>query len=138
MQYFSWFLFLTISVFLEAAWITLPITLCLLLVFYIMKKDSTVFFMAFIAGILLDLARVGSLGQSSIFFLTCLFIVFLYEKKFEIKTYAFVFFSSFLGSFVYLFLGGYNDIFLQSLVAAFLASIVFLIIRRFSRLTPFV
>ena len=135
MQYFLLFLFLLISVFLEAVWTTLPLTLCLLLVISIFKKDHKVFILAFLAGLLLDLSLVRSLGFSSIFFTLFLFIVFLYENKFEAETIPFVFFASFLGVFTYSLLVGYDDILLQSLVAAFFASLAFLGIKQL-RLFP--
>lgn len=122
-----WFA-LVFAVLLEGIATTLPILLNLLLVFYIIERKSWLFGAAFVSGLLLDLFVVGNLGQRSIVFVFFLFIIATYERKFEIETFAFVCIASFLGSAAYLFLFGYNFIFLQAVSASFLSVFLFILV----------
>ncbi|MBI2430574.1 MAG: hypothetical protein HYV39_01000 [Candidatus Levybacteria bacterium] len=131
MNKFLFLPFIFIPVLLEGSVTTLPLTFCLLLIFYIFQKDAVIFPISLLAGILLDLLLVRSIGISSIFFILFLFIVFLYERKFEIETVPFVFFASFLGSLGYLWIFGYKDILLQAGVVAIFFSALFVILQRF-------
>lgn len=132
MSYWLTIFILTIGLLLQATITTLPLVLCLLLVWYILKKDPLVFFLAFVFGILVDLMLVRDIGFSSIFFMVFLFVVFLYERKFEVETPLFVFSSSFLGSSAYLWLSGHGNIILQSFILSICSSLFFVVIQRFS------
>lgn len=105
---------------------TVPITLGLLIVLYVRtRNDRFALLWALISGVLLDLVSVRSLGVSSVFLVAFLSILLLYERKFELSSIPFIFFGTFLGSFLYLLLFGYQQTFLQALVSAFIAIIVF-------------
>lgn len=119
------FLLLFLSIFLQASITTIPIVLDILLIFYIFNRKSFVFLLAFASGIFLDLTSVRIVGQSSIFFVTFLFVVSLYERKFEIVSGYFVFFSSFLGSLFFLKISGYDYIFQQALISAIFSTLLF-------------
>ncbi len=111
---------------------TLPFILILLLCLAVVFKTSWVFVLAFFTGLFLDLSQVGVLGQSSIFFIIFIFLLFLYERKFEIQTLPFVFFAAFLGSLSYLLVFGYDHVFTQALVSGIVAILLFkLLARRF-------
>lgn len=135
MNYWLTIFILTIGLLLQASITTLPLILCLLLVWYILKKDPLVFFLAFVFGILVDLMLVGSIGFSSIFFMVFLFVVFLYERKFEVETPLFVFFSSFLGSSAYLWLVGHGLVLEPAIVSASLSAFFFLVFLRMNKKT---
>lgn len=95
-------LFFLLGIILEGTIWQLPITLCLLLIFFIFTKKASVFPLAFIAGLTLDVFRVDPIGLRSIFLILFLFLVALYERKFEIRSLPFVLTASVLGSSLYL------------------------------------
>lgn len=126
-----YFLFIIVfAVILEGTITSLPIVLDVLLVFFIVKKRSRLLLPAFFSGIALDIFRVRPLGLTGIFFIVFILLVFLYERKFETATYPFVFFSSFLGGALYLFLFGSGQVLGQPLVSSIVAVLIFYIFKR--------
>ncbi len=123
------FLLIFISVLLQTI-TTLPMALIGLLMSYIFYKESWIFFAAFFSGIFLDVITVRTLGESSLFFILFLFLIDLYEKKFEVQTLSFVCLASFLGSLVYLLLFGQSAAFQQAIVTTFLSILFFFITMR--------
>jgi cell shape-determining protein MreD len=105
--------------------ITIPLVLIVLLCLYIVFERTWIFALAFFMGLLLDIFQLRSLGQTSLFFLTFLIIVLLYERKFEIKTKPFVFLSTFVGTLFYLLLFGYDYVFVQALVSSVIGVLLF-------------
>lgn len=128
-------LVLFLAILFEGTAFSLPLVLNVLLVFYVIYGDSFVFPAAFFSGILLDLLLVRIVGQSSLFFITFLFIISLYESKFETKTFPFVLISSFLGSLISLEVFGYQNIFPLAVLNAFLSGFLFLVISHFEKLS---
>src|SRR5688572_19294963 len=128
-------LLLTIATMLQSMVLSIPIVLVLLLILYITEKDVHIFLIAFIFGVLLDILYVNTIGQSSLFFVIFLFVVMLYERKFEIHTYAFVALSSFLGSMAFLLMNSYSAVLLQALVTSILALFFFRGVKQFVSLT---
>jgi cell shape-determining protein MreD len=100
--------------------------LCLL----VLLRENWLFVFAFAFGLVLDLVSFKTLGISSAFFVVFLFLVLLYQSKFEIATNAFIFFSSLLGSFAYLMILGYNN---SLILQTILSSIIGLLLFRFVR-----
>src|SRR5258706_10781636 len=98
-----WFLgiLLAITIFLEGTVTTLPLVLIYLLCLTIWKRDAVVFPIAFVGGLLLDILVVRAIGVSSLFFVIFVFLALLYQRKYEINSYPFVAFASFLGSIVF-------------------------------------
>ncbi len=116
---------LIISIFLEGTITTLPLVLVCLLILTIIKRDASIFPVAFFAGLLLDTMLVHRLGGASIFFLTFVFLILLYQKKYEINSYPFVLVSSFLGGLLFLTIFGYSGAILQALVGSMIAGMLF-------------
>lgn len=114
-----------VSLFLEITTTTLPLVFLFLLLLYIYQQKPWIFFIPFFFGIVLDAVTLKPVGTTSAFFLIFFFFLFLYERKFERYSGYFVFFSSFLGSSVYLWVSGGSSIIIQSLVAACLALLLF-------------
>lgn len=110
---------------------TLPFSAGVLVILYVWHRDSFVFFVAFILGLILDSLFVRDLGRTSFFFLVFLFVLFLYERKFEVNSLLFVFIASFIGGLSYLIFFGYSSIFLQALVSSLFAVVLFFVIRVF-------
>jgi cell shape-determining protein MreD len=120
------FLFVIVLL-LEGVVTTVPLVLIFLLSYTIIKQDETVFLLALLAGIVLDLLTLRLVGVTTFFYIIFLLTILLYDKKYEIHSLPFMAVSSFVGSFLYLLVFVRKDIFLQSIVAAFLSVIVFLI-----------
>jgi cell shape-determining protein MreD len=107
---------------------TIPFVISILTVCAVMTRKSWVFFFAFFMGLFLDLSLLRPLGYTSLALVMFVFIIWLYERKFEIRTYIFVFLVTFIGSVFYLMVFEYNNVLLQSLVAAFSAIGLFVVI----------
>ena len=118
-----------ISMLLEGALTTLPLTLICLLCFTIIKRDTSVLPLAFATGFFLDIFRVQSIGTTSLFFICFLFLVLLYQKKYEIYSAPFAMISALLGSAVYLWVFGHKEIVPLAIVSSAVATILFAIIR---------
>ncbi len=122
---------LSIALILEASLTTLPLVFLALLVLLVLSKENWLFGFGFIFGILLDLVGFRTLGLSSAFFVLSLFLVLLYQSKFEIETNTFVFLTILAGSFIYLFLVGDTDlIIVQAVVSSIIGLIMFKVVQR--------
>jgi cell shape-determining protein MreD len=73
----------------------------------------------------LDLIAIRPLGYTSLILTAFVFLIRLYERKFETKTTFFVLICSFLGSLIYLSVFDYRHALLQSLVNSLFAIIFF-------------
>lgn len=124
---------LAISILLEGTLLTLPLTLVCLICLTIFKRDTSVFAIAFIAGIFLDIFHVQPIGGTSIFFVCALFLILLYKKKYEIYSIPFVMLSTLFGSFLYLTIFKDSGAVLLSFVSAVVAVILFCGIAFFAK-----
>ncbi len=122
-----------LSVFLESSVTTLPLVFVTLLCLAVLVRKEWIFAIAFIAGMVLDALSFRVLGQSSLYFSVYIFLVFLYQKKFEIATKYFIFIASFLGSFGFLLLFSYGNAVLQSLISSIIGVLMFSIFSRFHK-----
>jgi hypothetical protein len=120
---------LLFSIILEGTITALPLVLICLICMTIVLRDSSIFLLAFLAGILLDAFALRSLGGTSIFLLFMVFLILLYQRKYEINTYPFVLIASFVGSFLYLMIFGYNEALLFAFVSTVVAVLLFMVIR---------
>lgn len=130
MRKFAYVIVLTIVFLLESTLTTLPLLFLTLLLCYVSKKDSILFPLAFLFGLFIDITLLQNLGYSSLFFVVLLFIIFSYERKFEVQSTSFIFFASFLGSVGYIFLLSDKDVLSHAFITAFFTSILFVIIKR--------
>lgn len=121
------------SLFLESSITTLPLVFLTLLCFAVLTRKEWIFVIAFIAGLAVDALSFRALGQSSLYFILYIFLVFLYERKFEISTKYFIFIASFLGSFGFLIIFSYNNVVLQSLISSIIGVLIFSIFSRFHK-----
>lgn len=119
------FFLLFCSFFLEITVTTIPLLLLVFLFFWIVTRDPIIFIAAFVMGILFDIQRLGIIGSSSLFFVLFLGVIVLYERKFEIETFPFIFVSSTIGSFLFLLLLGFHHIVEQSLLTGVIAVVLF-------------
>jgi cell shape-determining protein MreD len=129
-KYMIFFLpLLIIAVLLEGTIITLPLVLVTLLCMTILRRDWVVFPSAFFAGLFLDALLVHHVGGASMFFLTFVFLIFLYQRKYEINSYPFVGVASFLGSWIFLSIFGYDGAIITSLFSSLIAVVLFIILK---------
>lgn len=119
--------------FFEATVTTLPILLSLLTVISIHEKSNKIFVLAFVSGVFLDTMRVDPVGFRSIFYIVFLFLIFLYERKFETDSLPFVLVAVFLGSIGYSFLFRFDEIVLSAIISGLVATVLFYIAKGFSK-----
>jgi hypothetical protein len=126
----KWILWLILifSFLFEGTITTLPLVLIAFLILMIFLRAKFLFWLALICGILLDIFQLRVFGLTSLLLVVFLFIVFLYEKKFESSTGYFILLATFIGSIIYLSLLNINYVFFQSLLASILAFVVFKIL----------
>ena len=118
------------AIFLESTIISLPLTLVVLLFAAIYARDNSIFLLAFLAGIAIDVLSLRTLGISSLYFVTFVFIIFLYHKKFEARTLQFSAVFAFLGSILYLIFLGTSQILFHTITTTILVMISFLFYKK--------
>ncbi len=124
-QYLIIVLLFIIGLLLEGIITTVPLVTVLLLVFYAIFRKKWVYPAAIILGIGLDFFAMRQIGISSAFFVLFLFLIIVYEQKFEIATIPFLMFASFFGSFAFLMLIDHKPFFLQAGASSFLTLILY-------------
>lgn len=112
---------------LEASLTTVPLVLLSLLCLAVAKKRAWVFSLAFFSGIVLDVLLVRTVGFTSFFFLLFLFIILLYDRKYEVRTLRFVMITSFVGTFLYGIAFSLPFLLLQGVLSSMVAGSVFLL-----------
>lgn len=121
-------IFLVLLVIVLSGITTIPFSIALLAVLTVLLKKNWIFFIAFGLGLYLDLISINHLGYTGLMFAIFVFLIRLYERKFETQTIAFVLISTFLGSIFYLWLFGYQMVFLQAIINALVAVVFFRVI----------
>src|ERR1035437_272195 len=117
---------LLLALIFEVSLTTIPFIFLVSLCLIVIIKQSWLFAAAFVFGLLFDILSFKTIGSSSAFLVLFLFLVLLYQSKFEITTGYFVAIASFFGSFLFLFLQGYTHaIILQSILSAIIGLILF-------------
>lgn len=132
-----WFfvILILISILLQACVTTLPLVILFFLNAAVVAKKTWIFPMAFLAGLVLDVLLLNPLGMTSIFLVIFLFVVLLYDKKFDIQTFPFVFLASFIGSLIYFIVILHNpNIFIQAIISAVISILSFFLLVAFSQI----
>ncbi|MDZ4228459.1 MAG: hypothetical protein U1E54_04415 [Candidatus Levybacteria bacterium] len=96
-------------------------------------KKPWIFFAAFGLGLFLDLLDLRNIGYTSLILAIFVFVIWLYERKFETQTISFVFIATFFGSIIYLMVFGYHMVFLQAFINALVAVVIFRVIPNLFR-----
>jgi len=130
MKWFIFFFIFFLAFILETTLTTLPLVLIACLCFAVLHETGWIFFIACFAGILLDALSLRFLGSSSIFFIIFLGLVFLYERKFEIRTIPFTAIAAFIGSFAFLKIFGYQRSIQEAFVGSLTAVLLFLLMQK--------
>ena len=122
---------LFIALFLETSITTIPLVFLVLISATVISKEPFMFLYAFLFGLLLDLVNFNPVGASSIFFVFFLFLLLMYQRRFEIATGYFVLIAAFLGSLLYVLLFSPSGfLFLEALVSAIIALGLFGLLRK--------
>lgn len=128
---------LTIALILESSLTTIPFVFLSLMCLLVLSRENWLFIFAFAFGLVLDLGTFKTPGASSIFLVVFLFLVLLYQSKFEIQTNTFVFFASLLGSFAYLWFFGYtNNLFFQAISGSIIGLALFIVLSKITGINP--
>ena len=121
---------LLIALFLESSVVSLPLVLLVLISFTVIYRNYPVFILAFIFGIILDVLTFKTVGMSSLFFTIVIFLILIYEKKFEIKTNYFIILASFLASFFFLLIFKNSNLILQSFFSILIGLLIFQVLNK--------
>ena len=123
------FLLLLVTLMLEGTIIVLPLSLSVLLIMYVLSKDTRIVFVGLVAGLVLDAMLVRQFGLTSLFISVFLLVVHLYERKFEVTTYPFVIFASTAGTMLYSIVFT-TPVLLGQLVISIVASIILYLLMK--------
>jgi cell shape-determining protein MreD len=125
---------LSLGLVLEASLTTIPFVFLILLCLMVILRENWLFAVAFVFGLLFDLLSFKTVGGTSAFLVLFLFLVLLYQSKFEITTRYFVLIASFVGSFLFLWLQGYTHwIIIQAVVSSLIAIGMFELLKRVAK-----
>jgi len=130
MKYLFSFLLLTLALILEVASFSLPLVFVVLVAVSVVLKDNFSFFAAVLFGLLLDVLTFQTIGITSAFFTILVFLIFSYQKKFEITTNYFVIFICLIGSICFTVLYGYSNLILGPIVSVLVGLLVFNILSK--------
>jgi cell shape-determining protein MreD len=87
-------------------------------------RNSDGFIVAFLAGLLLDVFLLRPLGESSVYFLIVLFLIFMYEKKYEVNSLLFMTLATGVTSCIYFVIfpvpGSLSQVITATLLGGFL------------------
>ncbi|MEN9407875.1 MAG: hypothetical protein RLZZ455_1091 [Candidatus Parcubacteria bacterium] len=119
MRVFAIVLLLFLSVLLEGTFFAAPLVLCLLIVLQILSRSGFVMLAAFFSGLFLDSLLFRPLGQTGLFFLAYLALLAVYERRFEVQTYPFLFGSVTIGTLLYMLFFAWSNVFVQLFIALF-------------------
>lgn len=124
---------LIFSICIESVIVTVPLTVIFLLLLAVLKRESWIFAVAFFAGMLLDILTIRPIGQTSIFFILFVFLVFLYERKYEIASTPFIICITIIGSACYSILFHIGDTVTYVLLSVCITLIFWVIATRISQ-----
>ena len=133
MKIFLIFLLLFLTILIESTLIQLPLTLIIFCILTVVYKEEWIFPVSLVVGIILDSLMFRPIGATSLFFLLFLLVVFLYEKKFELRSVWFVIFIVGVGSFFFLLVFGHTLLVVQTAISIVIGILLFFV---FSFLQP--
>ncbi len=125
MKYCIFALLLIIAFLLETTIVSFPFVFVVLLVGSVLWPNAGMLVLGCAVGLLLDSIGFRTLGATGLFFLISLFIVFLYQQKFEIQTLPFVCIIAAVGSCIYILLFSYQFVLLQVILCSVFAGVIF-------------
>lgn len=112
---------------LEGTVISLPLSLISLIFLATTRKHIAVFFLAIINGLILDLITLRPLGITGIFYTVFLFLLFLYERKYETSTLPFILSAVFVGVLTYSVIFSTANIILQIILSLIIVTLIYIL-----------
>lgn len=122
-------IFLLLSLLLETSVSFLPLVFIVLLSAALAVKEDFILVFAAVLGMLLDILTLKPVGFSSIFFITFIYLLYIYENKLETTNYVVAAFG-FSGSFLYLLITKGDIEVLSSLICASLGVLLFTLFNK--------
>jgi len=110
---------------LEGTVISLPFSFLSLIFLATTRKHVSVFFLAIVNGLILDLITLRPLGITGIFYTVFLFLLFLYERKYETSTLPFILSAVFVGVLIYSVIFSNTHITLQIILSIIIITLVY-------------
>ena len=120
-------LLLIIFAFFEGFVTSVPLVLLSLLTIAVQTKSSRVYVYALLAGCLLDILTGRLLGVTSLVYVVLLSTIFLYQRKYEINSHIFIFFSAMIMSLLYCLIFGVSPLFMHVMGSVLFAEALFLL-----------
>jgi len=111
---------------IESALTSLPLLLIIVGVLAVLYKETWVAALAFFGGLLLDVTKLQPLGSTSLFLVCWLFLILLYERKYEVDSIPFVAISSFFGTLLYMWIFEGSGLLMHAGAASVLATLLYL------------
>lgn len=117
------------SILLETTVLSFPFTLMVLLTYFIARKTPAAFIVACVAGVCIDILQVQHVGATSIFYVMMLFLVFLYNRKYEIQSPFFIILSVFIATLLFSLSFTGKFLLVHALLNACLGGIVYKVVQ---------
>lgn len=118
---------LIILAFIEGSVTTLPLVLVCLITLAAHTKSSRVYAYGLLGGCLLDILTGRPLGLTGLIFSIFLFMIFLYQRKYEIDSYIFVCFASIMLSLIFSVIFASSGLFSHVIISALFGEMLFLL-----------
>ncbi len=118
-------LVLFLALFFEISLTTLPLIVGVLILLAVIFRKSWVLVFAFLTGLIFDILTLRTIGTTSAFLTVMIFLIFVYENKFETESPLFVFVSTFLSSILFLIFLGFGNVFLQAFIVSSVCTLSF-------------
>lgn len=125
-NFLFWVFVLVVSV-LQASFLTIPVCLAFIIVYATFRRSAAPLFLAFVAGLVIDIFTVQTIGKTSLFFVAVSFLVIWYGGKFETNSPYFVTIATFFSCLVFMIFLGYNNAILGSLVCSAISFVAFIV-----------
>lgn len=122
---------LILAILLQGTVTTVPLAVIVFLCIGILRRDRRVFMIGFFAGIFVDILSLHPLGTTSLFLIISSFLMFLYQRKYEINSLPFLLFSSFFGAFIYLSILNAEYVIFNTILSTILGGTLFSVLRIF-------
>ena len=119
---------LIIAIFFQGGITNIPLTLGALILLWIVYQAGWVIIVAFFTGVFIDIVTFHPFGSSSVFFIVTLFLILLYQRKFEIQSVPFIGASVFVFSLLYSAFFIHKSSLLGALATAGIITSVYLLI----------
>lgn len=120
-----------LSLFLEGTYLSIPFFIASVVLTAVLFRSQAMIVSVFLLGVLYDVITFSHLGKTSMFCLLLVFLISLYERKFETKTVPFVFFMSIVAVSSYLLIFGSYSFLVQLLLSVLYATGVFIVLDTF-------